>query len=101
MKYILTTWGKTWHTWPDPRTPVPMGEPLLMWSLMADDQVDSELLAKRDERLHVSAAELRRVRTREIGYEAPDVPFPRSMDEIGRQWTASGPDTPAKPRSDK
>lgn len=40
MKFVLTTWGKTWHTWPDPRTPVPMGELLLMWSLMADDQVD-------------------------------------------------------------
>ena len=21
MKALLTTWGKTWHTWPDPRTP--------------------------------------------------------------------------------
>jgi hypothetical protein len=25
MKALLPTWGKTWHTWPDPSTPVPMG----------------------------------------------------------------------------
>jgi len=99
MKFLLTTWGKTWHTWPDPSTPVPMGEPLLMWSLMADDQVDQEVLAKRDERLRVSAADLRRLRTREIGCEAPEVPFPKTVDDIGRQWTASGADTPTPARS--
>jgi hypothetical protein len=37
--------------------------------------------------LRVSAADLRRVRTREIGYEAPEVPFPKTVDDIGRQWT--------------
>src|SRR5262249_15233774 len=25
---LITTWGKTWHTWPDPTTDVPMGEPI-------------------------------------------------------------------------
>src|SRR5262245_56595036 len=24
---LVTTWGKTWHTWPDPRAPLPLGEP--------------------------------------------------------------------------
>src|SRR5262249_29484943 len=31
MRALLTTWGKTWHTWPDPKTKVPVGEPLLIW----------------------------------------------------------------------
>jgi len=96
MKYILTTWGKTWHTWPDPKTPVPMGEPLLMWSLMADEQVDKQVLAQRDREFKVSAEKLREIRSREIGYEPPQVPFPKSLAEIGRQWTATGDDKPTK-----
>ena len=31
-RFFLTSWGKTFHTWPDPTTEIPMGEPLLMWS---------------------------------------------------------------------
>jgi hypothetical protein len=96
MKYILTTWGKTWHTWPDPKSPVPMGEPMLMWSLMADDQVDQAVLQQRDREFNVSAKNLRDVRTAEIGFDPPQVPFPRSMDEVGRQWTAEGEDKPKK-----
>lgn len=94
MKYILTTWGKTWHTWPDPSSSVPMGEPLLMWSLMADDQVDKEVLAKRDRDFKVSASHLRAMRTKEIGHDPPQIPFPQSVEEIGRQWTADGEDKP-------
>jgi hypothetical protein len=94
MKYILTTWGKTWHTWPDPQTPVPMGEPLLMWSVTADDQVDQQVLARRDREFKVSAEKLRAIRTAEIGFEPPQVPFPTSVDQIGRQWTSSGEDKP-------
>lgn len=96
MKFVLTTWGKTWHTWPDPRTPVPMGEPLLMWSLMADDQVDQQVLSQRDKQFKVLAARLRSVRTKEIGFRPPQVPFPKSVNEIGRQWTAAGEDEPRK-----
>ena len=96
MKYILTTWGKTWHTWPDPRTAAPMGDPLLMWSLMADDQVDTAILAERDRQFHVSAKNLREIRTRVIGFEPPQVPFPKSIDQVGRQWKATGDDKPTK-----
>jgi Protein of unknown function (DUF1264) len=98
MKYILTTWGKTWHTWPDPTTSVPIGEPLLMWSLMADDQVDKQVLAARDRDFNVSASKLRTIRTKEIGHDPPQIPFPKSMDEIGRQWTLQGEDKPPKPK---
>ena len=96
MRAILPTWGKTFHTWPDPKTPVPMGVPLLMWSLGADDQVDQGVVATRDKMFNVKTAQIRETRIKEIGYEVPQVPFPKSLDEIGRQWTAGGDDKPTK-----
>lgn len=96
MKSLLTTWGKAWHTWPDPASPVPMGEPLLIWSLMADGQVDERLVAERDKQFGCSVDEIRQRRGRAIGYEAPNVAFPRSLDTPGRQWTNQGGDRPTK-----
>jgi hypothetical protein len=98
MKFVLTTWGKTWHTWPNPKDPIPVGEPLLMWSLGADDQVDPKVLAARDAMFKVNAAKIREARVQEIGYEVPHVPFPKSLEEAGRQWTANGEDKPTKRR---
>lgn len=96
MTAILPTWGKTWHTWPDPKTPVPMGTPLLMWSLGADDQVDQGVVSARDKQFNVSTAKIREARGKHFGLEVPQVPFPKSEAEVGRQWTASGEDKPAK-----
>jgi len=94
MTYLLTTWGKSWHTWPDPTTEVPLGEPRLMWSLTGDGQADSELIDERDRLFGVSTAETQAERVKAIGYEVPQVPQPRSVATIGRQWTASGEDRP-------
>jgi hypothetical protein len=96
MKGLLTTWGKTWHTWPDPTTPVPMGEPLLMWSLGGDGQADPKVIAARDEEFGVSTADIRKKRVEAIGYEVPAVPPPKDLDAIGRQWTANGEDKPTR-----
>ena len=94
MKYLLTTWGKTWQTWPDPTTPVPLGEPLLMWAVTGDGQEDAAMVAARDEQFGVSTAQVRAERVGAIGYEVPQVPPPESVATIGRQWTASGEDWP-------
>jgi hypothetical protein len=94
MKAILTTWGKTWHTWPDPATPVPIGAPLLMWALTGDGQIDETVLAKRDREFHVNSDQIRATRRDAIRYEVPQIPQPDSIDVIGRQWTASGDDKP-------
>jgi hypothetical protein len=96
MKMILTTWGKTWHTWPDPKSAVPVGEPLLVWSLTGDGQADERLVAKRDKEFNVSTAKLRERRGRELGLEVPQISFPRSMDAVGRQWTEDGDDKPKR-----
>jgi hypothetical protein len=94
MKGLLLTWGKTWHTWPDPTTPVPMGEPMLMWSLTADGQHDARVVAARDKEFGVKTADVREARLEAIGYEVPAVPLPKDLDAIGRQWTATGEDKP-------
>jgi hypothetical protein len=99
MKALLTTWGKTWHTWPDPMTPVPMGEPMLMWALTGDGQDDRKVMTARDKEFGVSCAEIRKKRIEAIGYEVPAVPAPKDVDVIGRQWTASGEDKPT-PKKD-
>ena len=92
MKALITTWGKTWHTWPDPTTTVPMGEPLLMWALTGDGQDDKKVIAQRDRTFGVSITEIRAKRGEEFKLEVPQIPQPKTMDAIGRQWTAEGED---------
>jgi hypothetical protein len=96
MKSLLTTWGKAWHTWPDPKTAVPIGEPLLIWSLGGDEQCDDAVVAARDKEFGVDTAAIRARRGRELGLKVPQIPPPKSTDELGRQWTASGDDQPTK-----
>jgi hypothetical protein len=98
MKTVLTTWGKAWHTWRDPRTSVPLGEPLLAWSLTADGQVRDGVIAQRDRQFNVSTARIRARRCRELGLEVPQVAPPRSLDAVGRQWTDGGDDRPPSKR---
>lgn len=92
---LITSWGKTFHTWADPTTAVPMGEPLLMWSANGDGQVDDQLISKRDAQFGISTNQIRE-RRKSMGFAAPQIPPPKSMKEIGRRWTAKGPDEPTK-----
>lgn len=96
MKVVLPTWGKAWHTWPDPRTPVPMGEPLLIWSLMGDGQVDPKVLAARDKEFKVDTAKVAAGRQEAFGLELPNVSLPKDLNAVGRQWTDTGPDEPTR-----
>jgi hypothetical protein len=96
MKVLLNTWGKTWHTWPDPKTEVPVGEPLLIWSLMGDGQADEKVVAARDKEFGVSTAKIREQRGKAFGLEVPKVSLPKSLETIGRQWTDDGEDRPTK-----
>jgi Protein of unknown function (DUF1264) len=96
MKTIMTTWGKAWHTWPDPKTAVPTGEPLLIWSLMADGQADPKIVAERDKQFACDTRKISEKRGADIGFEVPKVAAPTSLDTIGRQWTQSGDDRPTK-----
>jgi hypothetical protein len=95
MKVVIKTWGKAWHTWPDPKSAVPVGEPLLIWSLMGDGQVNDKLLAQRDKEFGVDTAKVRADREREFGMAAPNVAPPRDANAIGRMWTDTGDDKPS------
>ncbi len=95
LEGFLASWGKTFHTWPDPTTEVPMGEPLLMWSAGADGQISKGMMEKRDRQFGISSDELRE-RRKSYGYQVPNVDVPKSIDEVGRQWTSKGPDKPEK-----
>lgn len=95
LEGFITSWGKTFHTWPDPSTDIPLGEPLLMWSAGADGQISKEMIDKRDKQFGISSDDLRE-RRKIYGYQVPKVEVPKSLEEIGRQWTGKGPDKPKK-----
>jgi Protein of unknown function (DUF1264) len=94
MEGLVNTWGKTWHTWPDPTKALPMGEPLLMWAATKDGLVDEATLAQRDKQFKCSTKDIRKRRAH-IG-PVPQVDPPKSLDELGRQWTSSGRDEPQR-----
>jgi hypothetical protein len=96
MSYVLKTWGKAWHTWPDPSTKIPMGEPMLIWSLMGDGQADEKVVAARDKEFGISTAAVRKKRIEQFKMEPPQVSLPKDMNYIGRMWTDNGPDQPKK-----
>lgn len=96
MKVVINTWGKAWHTWPDPSTSVPTGEPLLIWSLMGDGQVDEKVLAQRDKEFKCDTPKIREKREKAFGLEAPNVSPPKDVNAIGRMWTNEGEDKPKK-----
>ncbi len=63
MKKLVSTYGKTWHTWhTDQGKGLPLGMPQLMMGFTADGQADAAMVAARDARFGVSTDERRRNR---------------------------------------
>jgi hypothetical protein len=94
MEGLITTWGKTWHTWPDPAEALPLGDPLLMWSIGGDGQLDPKLIEARDRKLGIATEEVRKRRARVLGLPVPQIAPPKSIEDLGRQFTNQGPDQP-------
>jgi len=90
MTALVTTWGKTWHTWPDPATKLPMGDPVLMWAATKDGHISEKLLDERDKAFGVKTPEIRKARS--FMGPVPQIDAPKSIDTLGRQWTNEGPD---------
>jgi Protein of unknown function (DUF1264) len=59
---LVTTYGKTFHTWQYDRDDFPYGIPQLMMGFTQDGQADEALIRDRDRRLGVSAARKRQNR---------------------------------------
>jgi hypothetical protein len=62
MAVVRKTWGKTFHTWADPKTAVPLGQPRLMWAFTKDGEIRDELVRKRDKDLGVSTEKIKKRR---------------------------------------
>ncbi len=63
MKKLVTTYGKTWHTWhTDMDKQLPFGMPQLMMGFTRDGQVDPALVAARDQRFEIRSEEKRQQR---------------------------------------
>lgn len=62
MKKVISTYGKTWHTWDTMQHELPFGIPALMMGFTADGQMRPELAEKRDRRFGISSAERRQSR---------------------------------------
>lgn len=67
MRTKLNSYGKTWHTWStrhgtEPGDALPLGPAMLAWSFNRDGEAQPALVAARDQRMHVSTAELRQDR---------------------------------------
>jgi hypothetical protein len=65
---LVTTYGKTFHTWQYDRDDFPYGVPQLMMGLTEDGQADEPLIRDRDHRLGISTKRKREHRA--------DIPMP-------------------------
>jgi hypothetical protein len=63
MKKLVTTYGKTWHTWhTDLHKDLPIGVPQLMMGFTADGQTDPAMVAARDRAMGISSEKKREER---------------------------------------
>jgi hypothetical protein len=70
MEKLVSTYGKTFHTWHTDRDlKLPLGHPLVMMGFTKDGQLADSLIRRRDERFRISTAEKRRNRA--------DIPLPK------------------------
>jgi len=78
MTDLVTTYGKTWHTWQIDRDhDFPMGIPQLMMGFTKDGQINEPMLQDRDRRFGASTATLRKDRD--------DIPWPQ-VDAGANAW---------------
>ena len=62
MGLLYNTWGKTWHTWPDLTTNIPLGQPKLMWSANKDGEVPQAMIDAMAKKFGLDVEQLKRER---------------------------------------
>jgi|SRR5690554_1616631 len=78
MEKLISTYGKTIHTWHTDRDlELPVGPPLIMMGFTEDGQLHPELLEERDKNFNISTAEKRKQRE--------DIPMPK-VDPLANAW---------------
>jgi hypothetical protein len=90
MKKLVSTYGKTIHTWhTDQQRTLPLGSPMIMMGFTKDGQLQPSLLHQRDQRFNISTAEKKQQRA---DITAPPVVQGANAWEQGivRQFVVSG-----------
>jgi len=78
MEKLVSTYGKTIHTWhTDQERQLPIGSPMVMMGFTEDGQLHPALLDDRDKRFKISTPEIRKKRS--------DIPLPR-LDPMANAW---------------
>jgi hypothetical protein len=78
MEKLVSTYGKTIHTWhTDQQRELPIGSPMIMMGFTKDGQLDTRLLADRDRRFDISTVEKKKNRS--------DIPDPM-VDPSANAW---------------
>lgn len=78
MEKLVSTYGKTIHTWhTDQERTLPLGSPMIMMGFTKDGQLRSDLLVERDKRFNVS--------TEKIKQKRADIPMPE-VDPMANAW---------------
>ncbi|WP_276370901.1 OBAP family protein [Chryseolinea sp. H1M3-3] len=78
MEKLVSTYGKTIHTWhTDQERELPVGSPMIMMGFTKDGQIDPKLVQDRDERFNISTDEKRKNRA--------DISTPQ-VDPLANAW---------------
>jgi hypothetical protein len=78
MTKLVSTYGKTFHTWhTDLHKTLPLGVPQIMMGFIADGQAEPEMVAQRDKRFDISSEEKKKDRE--------DIPTP-AIDPGADAW---------------
>jgi hypothetical protein len=78
MEKLVSTYGKTIHTWhTDQQRTLPIGAPMVMMGSTKDGQIKQELIRARDERFKVSTEQIKKKRA--------DIPMPK-VDPMANAW---------------
>jgi len=62
LQMARTTFGKVIQTWPDINNSLPLGAPVMMDAFRKDDEIDPELISKRDKQLNIDTNKIRKER---------------------------------------
>ncbi|MDB6444869.1 Protein of unknown function [Pseudomonas sp. NFACC32-1] len=86
MQNLVSTYGKTWHTWHG--KDLPYGVPQLMMGFTADGQIDPQLVRERDSRMGLDSEAKKRARA---GIVAPAIDPGADAWRNGKVWQIEGP----------
>ncbi len=78
LRLLMNSYGKTWHTWhtgrhdqPGSGHPLPLGDPMLMWSFNRDGEADEAMMEDRNRRMQIDVAKKRQDRQAFVQYANP------------------------------